>query len=471
MLSSRRATSFASIFARKLGIAITALAITISTMPTPGVCAELNGQSSMPSTVGKFAKKPASEDVVIVRLNRGADRDEFNKTLEEVDGNFLHTIDVTPEIQLLVIQTEPGQAAQVVKKLKGKKDVASVERNYRYDIRSTMAPAASGDSAQSATLYKGNLVATSLTPNDPFFASQWDLAAMEYAQGRVSTGLSACLVPMYFLDTGMAYFPGESCPISGQFDFSDPVNPTGVFEQMHDSGFHGTAVSSVTASSDNGIGLAGCANFEFNHCMVYMLRISQDGESASVVSILSALAFILNNPLCTAGPINVSFGSPDGVPSLNSDPNIQLLGYYLYLKGCLVVLAAGNVPVFDDSPELFCRRVMATDQTGGIASFSTTGLFNSAAPGVNVPVYVPAGGDTVEYYASGTSFAAPRWCSAIAQVMASTTNKKHRTAPRADQIVTQTATLSTGGITTGGATGPTPPVPNLGAAIKQALQN
>lgn len=467
MPSSHRVTSGAPGFARKLGIAVAVLAITFATVPSPGVCAEPNGQISKPPSVTKFAKKPAPEDVVIVRLNRGADRDEFNKTLEEVNGQFLHTIDVTPDVQFLVVQTEPGQAVQVEKKLKGNKNVASVECNKRYTIHSTMGPVNGEPNAQSATLYKGSLVASSLTPSDPFFPSQWDLAAMQYAQGRVSAGLNTGVIPIYFLDTGMAYFPGESSVFSGQFDFSDPVSPTGAFEQMHDSGFHGTAVSSVTANSDNGIGLAGMANFEANHCMVYMLRISQDGETAYEVNILAALSFILGNPECQAGPINISFGSAPP-NTLNADPNVQLLAYYLYNKGCLVVLAAGNTPVEDPSPELFCRRVAAIDQTGAIASFSTFGAFPAAAPGVAVPVYVPAGGPGVEYYGSGTSFSAPRWCAAIVEVMASTTNKKHRTAPRADRIITNTATTQP---ITGTTTSPSVPIPNLQLAIQEAQAN
>jgi subtilisin family serine protease len=460
MLSSRRAISIASIFARNLCIAVAVLSITMSTTPLPGMCEEGKGQMDKKPTVGKSIKKPAPEDVLIVRLNRGADRDEFNQTLQEVNGTFLRTIDVTPEVKLLVIQTEPGQAAEVEKKLKGKKDVASVERNKRYTVHYTSAPASSGSgyTGQSAEEYKGGLVATSLAPNDPFFFAQWDLMALGYPQGRLLAGPTGQFIPIYFLDTGMSYFPGESSIFAGQFNFSDPVNPTGAFEQMFDSGFHGTATSSVTCNSDNGIGIAGAANFEANHCMVYMLRISQDGESSTLVDILSALSFILQDPLCKGGPINISFGSNSG-PSLNTDPNLQLLAYYLYYKGCLVVLAAGNNGLEDPSPEVFCRRVAATDSNNNLATFSTFGpSITAAAPGVNVPVYIPSLGPGQPVYASGTSFSAPRWCSAILAVMAACKNPGNRNAPFADSVIRSTATSTSGGLM----------IPNFQAAIQAA---
>jgi hypothetical protein len=263
------------------------------------------------------------------------------------------------------------------------------------------------------------------------------------------------LVPIYFLDTGMAYFPGESALYAGQFDFSDPTDPTGAFEPMHDSGFHGTATSSVTASSDNGIGYAGMANYELNRCQVYMLRISQDGEHAYTTNILSALAFILRDPLCKAGPVNISFGAAPP-NTLNADPDVQLIAYYLYFKGCLVVLAAGNDGLEDSSPEVFCRRVAATDVNGNLASFSDYGPFTAAAPGVNVPVYIPSAGPSGEYVASGTSFSAPRWCSAIVAIMAITKSSRNRNAPYADMVLRSTASTTSAGLQ----------IPNLQAAMQ-----
>jgi hypothetical protein len=89
------------------------------------------------------------------------------------------------------------------------------------------------------------------------------------------------------------------------------------------------------------------------------------------------------------------------------------------------------------------------------ASFSNYGPFQGAAPGDQVPIYVP--GSIGQYFGSGTSFAAPRWCAAIAAVMAALPPNL-RTAPNADAIVFATATNTAEGYK----------VPNMQAAIQMA---
>jgi hypothetical protein len=68
--------------------------------------------------------------------------------------------------------------------------------------------------------------------------------------------------------------------------------------------------------------------------------------------------------------------------------------------------------------------------------------------------------DAGEYFGSGTSFAAPRWCAAIAAVMG-VLPANLRSAPYADTIVLFTANTTSEGFT----------VPNLKAAIQMAGQS
>jgi len=186
-----------------------------------------------------------------------------------------------------------------------------------------------------------------------------------------------------------------------------------------------------------------------------MFRISSDGSSASTVSILAALSQLAGNPYFLPGPVNLSFGSPPP-NTLNADPSIQSVAQQLQARGCLLVLAAGNDGVADNSPELYARRVGAVNADGSRAYFSEYGPFFAGAPGVQVPTYTPAS-TGAEAFGSGTSFAAPRWCAAIADVMG-VLSPGARTAVYADQIVHQTGTSTSSGFV----------IPNVSAALNAA---
>jgi subtilisin family serine protease len=250
--------------------------------------------------------------------------------------------------------------------------------------------------------------------------------------------------------------------VARQFDFSKPVTNANYFqmtgrpEYLHDSGAHGTGTASVACSTNNGLGFAGMANFESNRISIIECRISNDGANADYINILKALIFCSSQMAAhqmPIGPVNLSFG---GTPSLNSDPTIQSIAYGLLQAGSILVLASGNDGTFDSSPEIYARRVAATDQTGALASFSTTGPFFSAAPGVQVSCYFPYT-FLCPSYRDGTSFAAPRWCAAITDVRAALPVGK-RSCYLADQIVFNTANVNSAGWH----------IPNLQAALISA---
>jgi hypothetical protein len=183
-----------------------------------------------------------------------------------------------------------------------------------------------------------------------------------------------------------------------------------------------------------------------------MCRISQDGSSAGTFNILAALNYIFQTANLPPGPINISFNAAPP-NTLNADPTIQQVAQLLASKGFLVVLAAGNNGVADNSPELNARRVAAIGPDGLLTNFSNFGQFIYAAPGFNVPVYSPSGAGS----GSGTSFAAPRLCAAIVDVMGALPVAS-RPAPNAEQIIRRTAKITSQGYA----------VPNLQAAVKAA---
>jgi subtilisin family serine protease len=266
---------------------------------------------------------------------------------------------------------------------------------------------------------------------------------------------------MYFLDTGFNPSFGETTPLVRQYDFSRPWQPNGEPETPHDSGFHGTSTATVLCDTDNFFGFAGMANWEGNRTALTELRISQDGESANGLNIVYALSFLygqLAAGVIPPGPINLSFGQSPPF-SLNAAPLIQDIAQLLQQQNSLLVLAAGNDGIEDPSPEIFARRVASISQNGMLSQFSEFGPFNAAAPGDMVPCYEPMNGAQggMPVFISGTSFSAPRWCSAIVDVMAALPPGK-RTAPYADQIVLDTATITSQGWH----------VPNLLAALQLA---
>jgi len=290
------------------------------------------------------------------------------------------------------------------------------------------------------------------------------MSFMQYSQAR-SQGVSFNgPVNMYFLDTGIYTIPGEYAPQCRQYDFSNEWHPSGNPERPFDTGTHGTATADVTCDTNNLWGLAGMANFQGNRVSLVECRISSDGESAFALSILYALFFVYDQIASgnmAPGPVNLSFGSAPPF-TLNSSPITQGIAQSLRSVGSLLVLAAGNDGVEDPSPELYARRVAAIAQDGTLASFSEFGPFQAAAPGVNIPVYnvtQSLGYIPIQVYESGTSFAAPRWCAAIADVMA-VLPAGQRTAANADQILFSTAIITPQGWY----------VPNLAAALQAAAR-
>lgn len=409
--------------------------------------------------------KRSPNDTLIVQLRKDADQEKFNDLLKEVHGTLVKTLEFGPNLSILIIQTEPGTVAAVEEKFRKDKNIQTVERNFICQTSGVADPErALFHSAAIRYRFKlkphfhGKFPSISTTPNDPLFAVEWDLAMLNYPAARASQvgqATAGVLVPMYFCDTGVAYQPPEIGVGAMQFNCFDPPNSTGVQEYLFDSGTHGSGTTAVTAATDNRIGLSGAANFESNRIELVMCRITNGGiNTATVEGVLTGLNFIYLASWLTPGPINVSVQSAP--PStLNSLSSIQAAAQQLRQRGFLVVLAAGNSAAYDSSPELYARRVLALSQNGLRASFSNYGPFQGAAPGDQVPIYVPGG--IAEYFGSGTSFAAPRWCAAIAAVMAALPANM-RTAPIADGIVDATATITSEGYK----------IPNLQAAIQMA---
>ena len=431
---------FTSRFFRVRKIALSLLlGCVICAFPLAGFCEKENAKvDKMPNRPMNVQRKASPEDILIVQLADNADREKFDQALSELKGTYLRTIEAGPTLKFLLIQAEPGQAAEMEKRLKKSKDVTSVECNRRGSIGWTGPPSG----------------IPSGPPTDPLYGTQWNLGFVAYPQARMLGNFAAPnqTVYMYFLDTGATTEGMELGLFSQQRDFTDPTNnPNGVNEWLHDTGTHGTMVTSVTSTTNNGIDLAGAANFSGNRVHFLMCRISKDGQNNSLLNIVAALSYIANNQL-PPGPINIS--AEENLPYFyNANPIIQQLGKVLKQEGQFVIFAAGNKSVADSSPDGSCRRVASISENGRRSTFSNYGAFNCAAPGNNIPVM----NGWVTGVASGTSFAAPLWCAAIADVMPCIP-EAFRTAAEADYLIRVNAIHTADGYL----------VPNIALAIDAA---
>ncbi len=159
---------------------------------------------------------------------------------------------------------------------------------------------------------------------------------------------------------------------------------------------HGTAVSSVVAAPENGLGVVG----------VYPQAVlrSVDVGDLTVGSVIAAL-----NRAMRAGPsvINMSFGVP--FTRLLQDTLLTA-----FREGSILVASSGNERQEGTPPAApgilsHVLTVAATDQLNQTAEFSTASLgVDLAAPGVDIPAAVPRIFNPSGYeLLTGTSFSAP----------------------------------------------------------------
>lgn len=161
--------------------------------------------------------------------------------------------------------------------------------------------------------------------------------------------------------------------------------------------FHGTAVASVAAAPENGVGVVG----------VYpqaVLRSVDVGE-LTVATVIAALSQAMR-----AGPsvINMSFGVP--YTRLLEDTLLTA-----FRTGSILVASSGNerqerTAAGPPGSLPHVLTVAATDELNEPAVFSTASLgVDLAAPGVDIPAAIPRLFDPSGYAValSGTSFSAP----------------------------------------------------------------
>jgi subtilisin family serine protease len=214
--------------------------------------------------------------------------------------------------------------------------------------------------------------------------------------------------------------PGPGVPITIVDSGADPTHPelagrpnTSFLNDQTVTGageFHGTAVASVAAAPENGVGIVG----------LYPQAVLQSWDASPVSDLvdLSAADGTAAAAEHCPGVINLSFSGTSGDAVLE-DAILRAVH-----NGCLVVASSGNngllgnVPTYPASyPHVL--TVGATDETDNVAPFSSMSAWlDLVAPGVNIVAAVPLSYAASGYLTglSGTSFSAPLVSAAAAWV-------------------------------------------------------
>ena len=248
-------------------------------------------------------------------------------------------------------------------------------------------------------------VVETVEPDQPItlFASNADpLAGLEWWRPVVGADRATPPgpgVPVTVLDTGLDLahpeFAGRPTTVV--------LGAQNIAESEDD--FHGTAVSSVAAAPENGVGISG----------VYPAAVlrSADVSQLTVSRVVDALDAAID-----AGPsvINMSFG----VPFSQVFERIVLTAFG---SGSILVAAAGNErqqgsPATSPANLNHVLTIAATDQQNQPTVFSSASLgVDLAAPGVDIPAAIPAAFSPNLYeLVDGTSFSAPLVAGATAWV-------------------------------------------------------
>ena len=225
-------------------------------------------------------------------------------------------------------------------------------------------------------------------PDDPMYAAQWHLPQILAPQAwDLTQGSPGAVIAI--VDSGVDPYHPDLAPnqVAGYNTYN---NNTNTLDQYG----HGTEVAGVAAaSSNNGQGVASVAG----QSRIMPVRVTDATGRATSATIANGLVWAADHG---ASVMNLSF---EGVAG---NATIRSAAEYALNHGALVVAASGNCGCFDataDNP--FILSVSATDETGGIAYFSSTGPYvDLAAPGTNILTTAVGG---LYFSDSGTSLASP----------------------------------------------------------------
>jgi subtilisin family serine protease len=366
-------------------------------------------------------------------------------TPEDTAGAATSTA-VTPglsELDIRSIDVPENQATAAIAALQARFDVAWAERVAPVR-KHGVAPLHAVGSERSARTFNG------LLPDDPYFLSQWGLAAskadLAWATAR-SANPSGSQVLVAVIDSGVQYtHPDLASRMAPSITWGRcetgmcrtyAENDTSTFPSDEDG--HGTHVAGiVAAATDNGRGVAGVAGDR--PVAVIPVKVLDASGNGTTDGVAAGIAWAVTKG---AKVINMSLGGSTDTQAVNDAIHAAATA------GVLIVTSAGNCGGTDfagngctyrnepDYPAGYASTtigsaelipVAAIDQAGTVASYSNQNDYVAkaglAAPGGEITPFVPIIstyptnlGDKTGYdRLSGTSMAAPHVAAAAAVI-------------------------------------------------------
>jgi subtilisin family serine protease len=384
----------------KLGGVALSIGLALACLSTP-VNAGSNNESTGEFAAGKFKLRMPTR-ITRARTSRKTDcawrsntllvmpcdpkNEEAQESMQDLQGTVTRTIGSGSMTVWVVTFPDTEHFVKAEKSLASDKKFRSVQRNY--------------------------VMHSDATTNDPYFAQQWHLNALNVpaAWDRTFGSSSASIV---VIDTGVDM---SNTDLQGKlFSGYDAVNNT---NYQSDVNGHGTMVSTTAAAlANNLIATVGPARLS----TVYPCRASNAQGLFYSDDILDGFNYAINNT--PAKLINFS---------VNGDPPYSIANQYIHstlhsyfrtfhdVKGGLIFNAAGNGDdngdgIRDTNPLLpYLIVVSAIDQSGSLTQWSNYGnCIWFAAPGDNI--FCTKATNTVVSVA-GTSFSSPLTCSIAALI-------------------------------------------------------
>lgn len=306
-------------------------------------------------------------DRILVKFQPGTPDEAKANVHQRLGGKVISAI---PGIDVLVVSVPRNQASEKARAYGAEKNVEFAEPDY--------------------------IAQAILTPDDPYFGSQWGMTKIQAPDAwSVTTGSSD--VKIAILDTGIDQdHPDLASKIVATRNFTTSSTADDLYG-------HGTHCAGIAAAiTDNSIGVAGVG---FNTSLMNG-KVLDDTGSGYYSWIASGITWAADSG---AKVISMSLGGSFSSTTLKNAVN------YAWGKGVVIVAAAGNngntrasYPAYYSN----CIAVAATDKNDAKASFSNYGSWvDVAAPGVSIystmPNHTNSIGPTNYGSLSGTSMATP----------------------------------------------------------------
>ena len=369
---------------RVLSAVLALLSTSAIALPSADAQSAPNGLSRQPAAVRNQSSANAMPDELLVTAGT-TDKEEFANSIKEVHGTIVRTIG-EGSMTVYVVQTERGKVEETQSKLSKDPDIGVVQRNFLFKPQQYV------------------------TPNDPYYPSQWHLAALKVQKAWGPNGFAPGAQigwgqTLAVIDSGKNVSQADLPTVAG----FDAVKNTPYQVPFGD---HGDMVATLACARTNN---SLCAGSIAPCCSVYPIRVADASGAISESFIIEAVAHaglknirLINLSINAAPPYSLS--NKQAHPIFHSYAE-----WYHNSRGGLMFLAAGNDGKEDSSwisPNIIVVSALTPSYTK--ASFSNYGLnVWFTAPGVNM-VCSDSKGRVVSV--SGTSFSAPCMAAVAAMV-------------------------------------------------------